>query len=107
MPSDWAWHQEQDALAFRTTPIQRLSMSIAATISVHLTQKNLRTFGDFTHSWHIGNRVFARDLAMTIEGAVDRKAIPTRVLANGHLSLIDAPRPPFMEQWGIKSAANP
>lgn len=72
-----------------------------------LDPKKSTYFGDFTHSWHIGNRVFARDLAMTIEGAVDRKAIPTRVLANGHLSLIDAPRPPFMEQWGIKSAPNP
>jgi esterase/lipase superfamily enzyme len=64
-------------------------------------------FGDFSHSWHIGNRVFARDLAMTLEGAIDRAAVPTRALKGGKLSLHDAPRPPFMDQWGIKSAVRP
>ena len=33
-----------------------------------LNPRNATCFGNWTHSWHIGNRVFARDLAMTIEG---------------------------------------
>ncbi|MGM4917192.1 alpha/beta fold hydrolase [Tardiphaga sp. 813_E8_N1_3] len=61
-------------------------------------------FGDFTHSWHIGNRVFARDLAMTLEGAIDRDAIPTRAVVGGALILQDKPRPKFMADWGIKAA---
>jgi pimeloyl-ACP methyl ester carboxylesterase len=61
-------------------------------------------FGDFGHSWHIGNRVFARDLAMTLEGAIDRKAITTRVFVDGKLSLRDEVRPKFIAKWGIKSA---
>jgi esterase/lipase superfamily enzyme len=64
-------------------------------------------FGDFTHSWHIGNRAFARDLAMTIEGAVDRGAITTRTTKGGQLSLQDAPRPQFMNNWNIKAAVKP
>jgi pimeloyl-ACP methyl ester carboxylesterase len=64
-------------------------------------------FGDFTHSWHIGNRVFARDLAMVIEGAVDRNAITTRTVKDGQLSLQDAPRPQFMKDWNIKAAMKP
>jgi pimeloyl-ACP methyl ester carboxylesterase len=64
-------------------------------------------FGDFTHSWHIGNRVFARDLAMVIEGAVDRGAITTRIAKDDRLSLQDAPRPQFMGDWNIKAAVRP
>ncbi|TYC53829.1 hypothetical protein FMN50_13745 [Rhodobacterales bacterium] len=30
------------------------------------------------HSWHIGDRFFARDLAITLEGAIDRHALPIR-----------------------------
>jgi len=44
-------------------------------------KKKSTYFGDFTHSWHIGIVFLRGNLAMTIEGAVDRKAIPTRVLA--------------------------
>jgi hypothetical protein len=62
-------------------------------------------FGDWTHSWYIGNRVFARDLAMTLEGAIDRSAIPTRKLEAGQLVLRDAPRPAHMAAWDIKAAA--
>ncbi|MEQ8391378.1 MAG: alpha/beta hydrolase [Thalassospira sp.] len=57
--------------------------------------------GTFCHSWHIGNRVFARDLAMTMEGAIDRNYIPTRKMVDGRLVLIDAPRPAHMDKWGI------
>lgn len=55
--------------------------------------------GTFNHSWHIGNRVFARDLAMVIEGGIDRWAIPTRKLEYSALVLQDAPRPVFEKKW--------
>jgi esterase/lipase superfamily enzyme len=58
---------------------------------------------NFTHSWHVGDRVFARDLAMTLEGAIDRRAIPTRRLAQGRLVLCDQPRPTFMDAWNIRA----
>ena len=70
-----------------------------------LDPKNSTYFGDWTHSWHIGNRVFARDLAMTLEGAIDREAITTRREENGRLVLQDASRPPHMLDWDIKEAA--
>ena len=41
---------------------------------------------------------------MTLEGAIDRYAIPTREKANGQLSLKDAPRPRFLSQWEVKDA---
>jgi pimeloyl-ACP methyl ester carboxylesterase len=56
-------------------------------------------YGTFNHSWHIGNRVFARDLAMTLEGGIDRKAIPTRNFREGRLRLQDAPRPRHQKAW--------
>lgn len=56
-------------------------------------------YGTFAHSWHIGNRLFARDLAMTLEGLIDRAAIPTRRDVNGNLVLHDAGRPRFQKQW--------
>ena len=34
--------------------------------------------GSFDHSWHIGNKVFARDLFETLRGDMDRTVIPTR-----------------------------
>ena len=43
--------------------------------------------GDFTHSWHFGDPVFARDLAYTIEGEIDRHRIPTRRMEDGRLAL--------------------
>ena len=64
-----------------------------------LDPKKSTFFGTFAHSWHIGNRVFSRDLAMTLEGRIDRNAIPTRILANGELVLRDAPRPTFYGDW--------
>ena len=59
----------------------------------------------WTHSWHFGDRVFARDLAMTLEGAIDRRALPTRKLINGELYLQDKPRPAFQSEWDIKQTA--
>lgn len=56
-------------------------------------------YGTFSHSWHIGNPLFARDLAMTMEGRMDRAAIPTRGLQDGRLILQDRSRPPFEDRW--------
>ena len=40
--------------------------------------------GTFCHSWHIGDPQFALDLALTLEGGIDREKLPTRVrLADG------------------------
>lgn len=59
----------------------------------------------WTHSWHFSDRVFARDLAMTLEGAIDRHALPTRKVVNGELLLQDKPRPAFQSEWNIKQTA--
>jgi hypothetical protein len=40
---------------------------------------------------------------MTLEGAIDRRAIPTRRLAQGRLVLCDQPRPAFMDAWNIRA----
>jgi pimeloyl-ACP methyl ester carboxylesterase len=59
----------------------------------------------WTHSWYFASRVFARDLAMTLEGAIDRNAIPTRRReAGGRLVLQDEPRPVHMAAWAIKES---
>lgn len=55
--------------------------------------------GTFCHSWHIGNRVFARDLALTLHGGIDREAIPTRRRVGDELWLQDAPLPKYVDQW--------
>lgn len=55
--------------------------------------------GWWNHSWHIGNRVFARDLAMTLEGRIDRNYLPTRERRDYGLALRDAPRPAHEAAW--------
>lgn len=56
--------------------------------------------GTFNHSWHIGDPTFALDLAMTLEGEIDRYVIPTRVLDGGTLHLIGGrARPTHQDQW--------
>lgn len=55
--------------------------------------------GWWNHSWHIGNRLFARDLAMSLEGRIDRNYVPTREQRNGRLVLRDAARPPHEAKW--------
>ena len=58
--------------------------------------------GTFNHSWYIGDRVFARDLAMTLEGAIERHAIPTRVWdTHKGLCLREAQRPQHSSSWNI------
>lgn len=45
------------------------------------------SLGRFDHSWHIGNRVFTRDLLETLKGDLDRQLIPTRIEIDGRLHL--------------------
>lgn len=71
---------------------------------VELNPKTSWYVGGWTHSWHIGNRVFARDLAMTLEGAIDRAAIPTRGQGPNGLVLRDATRPTYMADWEIRES---
>jgi esterase/lipase superfamily enzyme len=56
--------------------------------------------GTFNHSWHIGDPEFALDLAMTLEGSIDREAIPTRRKVDGELTLLAGQsRPEFQAEW--------
>ena len=64
-----------------------------------LDRKAQPSFGTFCHSWHIGNRVFARDLAYVLHGGIDRHFIPTRRQESGALVLRDAPRAAHERHW--------
>jgi hypothetical protein len=56
--------------------------------------------GTFNHSWHIGDPEFALDLALTLEGEIDRLVIPTRRNDHGQLVLIPGKsRPEFQRHW--------
>ena len=57
------------------------------------------SYGTFCHSWHIGNRVFARDLACVLQGGIDRAFIPTRRRDGDSLVLQDAPRSVHEARW--------
>lgn len=47
--------------------------------------------GSFDHSWHIGNKLFVRDLFETLKGDLDRSVIPSRTIgADGKLKLVRA-----------------
>ena len=47
--------------------------------------------GTFCHSWHIGNPLFAKDLAHTLLGEKDRAVIPTRhVVGPNRMKLVPA-----------------
>lgn len=59
----------------------------------------------WTHSWYISDRIFARDLAMTLEGGIDRTAIPTREKTAEGFVLADHPRPAYQSHWQIKETA--
>lgn len=61
----------------------------------------------FCHSWQFTDPKFGLDLAMTLEGATDRHAIPTRLRGAEGLSLRqqDVSRPEGQANWGIKDAA--
>ena len=46
--------------------------------------------GNWSHSWHFDDSVFARDLFITLQGDVDRHKLPTRkIVSNGELVLVD------------------
>ena len=64
--------------------------------------KNSEFTGTFNHSWHIGDPIFALDLAMTLEGSIDRVGIPTRIMTNKGLALTAAGlRPAFQDLWDL------
>lgn len=56
--------------------------------------------GTFNHSWHIGDPEFALDLALTLEGEIDREAISTRRNDHGKLILLSGQsRPSYQSEW--------
>ncbi len=56
--------------------------------------------GTFNHSWYIGDPEFALDLALTLEGEIDRQAITTRRNDNGRLVLVAGQsRPAYQASW--------
>lgn len=62
--------------------------------------KQSKFTGTFNHSWHIGDSVFALDLALTLEGDIDREVIPTRRHGLGGLCLVGGQtRPEFQDGW--------
>jgi pimeloyl-ACP methyl ester carboxylesterase len=62
--------------------------------------------GTFNHSWHIGDPVFALDLALTLEGAIDRNVIPTRAERDGGLVLVGGGRRPrHQARWDAERPA--
>ncbi|HEX7867738.1 MAG TPA: alpha/beta fold hydrolase [Variovorax sp.] len=61
--------------------------------------------GTFNHSWHIGDPVFALDLALTLEGEIDRHALPTRQAGPDGLVLKPGQRPAFQQAWDTDSPA--
>lgn len=74
--------------------------------SAYFTTKDPRhsTFdGTFNHSWHIGDPIFALDLALTLEGDIDRQALPTRERSADGLVLKAGQRPDFQAGWDAVS----
>lgn len=70
-----------------------------------LDPKQAPRLGAWTHSWHFSDRLFALDLALAMEGAIDRRAIPTRRATSEGLILHPGQRPAFQNEWGIAAAA--
>jgi pimeloyl-ACP methyl ester carboxylesterase len=64
--------------------------------------------GTFNHSWHIGDPTFALDLAMTLEGSIDREAISTREKTPSGLRLRTetVSRPTYENRWDAKEPAD-
>ena len=52
-----------------------------------LKESGSGVIGDFTHSWHFDDPLFAKDLVHTIRGDIDRHRIPTRRMEDGGLEL--------------------
>jgi esterase/lipase superfamily enzyme len=55
--------------------------------------------GTWNHSWHIGNPTWTLDLAMTIEGRIDRHYLPTRKWVDSELVLQAGARPKYERAW--------
>jgi pimeloyl-ACP methyl ester carboxylesterase len=71
----------------------------------HVDPKKQPAFGTFCHSWHIGNPVWTRDFAMTLQGSIDRRDIPTRRFDSQRgLVLQNAPRPANEVAWLVARA---
>jgi pimeloyl-ACP methyl ester carboxylesterase len=70
---------------------------------------NSNFVGTFNHSWHIGDPVFALDLAMTLEGSIDRQAIPTRERTQNGLRLSPSggARPVYQDAWDREEPVAP
>ena len=84
------------------SPRVKKGASISSILSRYFLTKDPKTSsyeGNFTHSWYIGDPVFSLDLAMTLEGAIDREVIPTRERKEGELFLRSASRPEFQQGW--------
>ncbi|MEM7301228.1 MAG: alpha/beta hydrolase [Pseudomonadota bacterium] len=58
------------------------------------------------HSWYFENEIFMRDFAMTLEGAIDRNAFPTRRREDGELVLQDGDRLGFMGNLRLREDFN-
>ncbi|MEN8106703.1 MAG: hypothetical protein ABFS22_01710, partial [Pseudomonadota bacterium] len=41
-------------------------------------EKKIKAIGTKSHSWHIGDKAFAKDMYSTINGDLDRHVIPSR-----------------------------
>lgn len=84
-------------------PADILSKAVNVDCSEYFCTKNPKQSkftGTFNHSWHIGDSEFALDLALTLEGEIDRQAIPTRRNDHGRLTLIAGQsRPEYQEDW--------
>jgi esterase/lipase superfamily enzyme len=52
-----------------------------------LNQDDSSAGGNWSHSWHFDDPVFAKDLYLTLQGDIDRHSIPTRKIADGELIL--------------------
>lgn len=84
-------------------PVEVFSKAVNVDCSAYFRTKDPKksTFtGTFNHSWHIGDPEFALDLALTLEGEIDRQEIPTRHNDQGRLTLISGQsRPAYQEGW--------
>lgn len=53
----------------------------------NLDQDDSAAGGNWSHSWHFDDPLFAKDLYLTLQGDIDRHSIPTRTMIKGELVL--------------------
>ena len=84
-------------------PVDASPKTVNVDCSSYFCTKDPKTstfVGTFNHSWHIGDPEFALDLAMTLEGEIDRNSITTRQSTDGKLSLVSGKqRPSYQDNW--------